>query len=245
MRRHVRPLCLLFCLGIATTAHAGWKDWLGDILGNDSTSEAASQLTAEQAASGVREALAEGTRVAVTTLGQADGFWGQQATRIPLPQGVQRLGDTLRKVGAGNLVDEFHLTLNRAAERAVPEAAQILSTAVRQMSVEDAIGIVRGPDDAATQYFRRTSADALFARLRPLVVEATDAVGVTQQYKRLTDKAGPLAAMAGRDVPNLDDYVTGQALDTLFAKVAEQEAAIRENPAARTTEILREVFGRS
>lgn len=241
----IRALCFILFLAVSATAHAGWKDWLGGLLGGDTADEQASGLTAEQAARGIRAALADGTRVAVNSLGQTNGFWGQQATRIPLPQELQRVGEMLRKVGGGQAVDEFHLTLNRAAERAVPEAADILSQAVNQMSVEDALGIVRGGDDAATQYFRRTSADTLYERLRPLVVEATDKVGVTEQYKRLTDRAGPLVAAAGRDVPNLDDYVTRQALDTLFLKVAEQEALIRANPAARTTEILREVFGQS
>ncbi|MEC9407368.1 MAG: DUF4197 domain-containing protein [Abyssibacter sp.] len=238
--------CLLLSL-VAGTAQAGWADWLNDLLGgtDPDAPSAAAPLTAETAAKGIREALAEGTRTAVNTLGQTNGFWANEQARIPLPRGVERLGETLTKLGAGDLVDEFHLTLNRAAEAAVPEAADLLADAVRQMSVADALEIVQGADDAATRYFRANAGDALYQKLHPLVVDATQRVGVTQDYKALVQKAGPLMAMAGQDVPDLDDYVTSQALDALFTEIAAEEKRIRDNPAQRTTDILREVFGSS
>lgn len=238
--------CLLISL-TATSAHAGWADWLNDLLGGSDPEapSAAAPLTAETAAKGIREALAEGTRTAVNTLGQTNGFWANEQARIPLPRGVERLGETLTKLGAGGLVDEFHLTLNRAAEAAVPEAADLLAGAVRQMSVADALEIVQGADDSATRYFRANAGDALYQKLHPLVVDATRKVGVTQDYKALVKQAGPLMAMAGQDVPDLDDYVTSQALDALFMEIAAEEKRIRENPAQRTTDILRQVFGSS
>ncbi len=243
----MRRLIFILALATATTANAGWADWLEGLLGGESEDapSAAAPLTADAAAKGIREALAEGTRTAVNTLGRTNGFWGNDQARIPLPRGVERLGETLTKLGAGDLVDEFHLTLNRAAEQAVPEAADLLADAVRQMSVADALEIVQGADDAATQYFRANAGDTLYQKLHPLVIDATQKVGVTQDYKALVKKAGPLMAMAGQDVPDLDDYITSQALDSLFKEVAAEEKRIRDNPAQRTTEILREVFGSS
>ena len=237
--------CLLLSL-VAGTAQAGWADWLNDLLGgtDPDAPSAAAPLTAETAAKGIREALAEGTRTAVNTLGQTNGFWANEQARIPLPRGVERLGETLTKLGAGDVVDQFHQTLNRAAEAAVPEAADVLANAVSQLTVADALDIVQGADDAATQYFRKTSSQTLFDRLRPLVVDATTQVGVTQQYKNLVSKAGPFMAMAGSAAPaDLDDYITEQALDALFGQIAAEEMLIRADPAQRTTEILREVFG--
>jgi len=243
MRKALFVIALIVCL----PAHAGWADWLNDLLGGGSEDapSAAAPLTAETAAKGIREALAEGTRTAVNTLGRANGFWENDQARIPLPRGIERLGETLTKLGAGDMVDEFHLTLNRAAEKAVPEAADLLANAVREMSVADALSIVQGADDAATEYFRANAGDALYQKLHPLVVDATGKVGVTQDYKALVKKAGPLMAMAGQDVPDLDDYITSQALNALFTEIAAEEKRIRENPAQRTTEILRQVFGSS
>ena len=228
----------LFC----APAHAGLGDFFKDLF----TQPAAQQALSESdAIAGIREALAKGTETAVNTLGRSDGFWGNAAARIPLPNSIERIGDGMRKIGMGATVDEFHLTLNRAAEQAVPEVASILGNAARQISVEDAVGIINGPDDAATRYFEQTAGEALFARIRPKVEEATAKVGVTQQYKSLVSQAGPFMALAGGQLPDdLDSYVTDKAMDALFVQIAEQEKLIRENPAARTSEILREVFGK-
>lgn len=226
----------------STAAHAGLGDFFKDIFKAPATQQA---LSESDAIAGIREALAKGTETAVNTLGRNDGFWGNAAARIPLPGSVQRVGDGMRKLGLGATVDEFHLTLNRAAEQAVPEVASILGNAARNISVEDAVGIINGPDDAATRYFESTAGEALFARIRPKVEEATAKVGVTQQYKSLVNQAGPFMALAGGELPSdLDSYVTEQAMDALFVQIAEQEKLIRDNPAARTSKILREVFGK-
>ena len=127
----------------------------------------------------------------------------------------------------------------------MPEVASILGNAARQISVEDAVSIINGPDDAATRYFEQTAGETLFARIRPKVEEATAKVGVTQQYKSLVGQAGPFMALAGGQLPDdLDSYVTDKAMDALFVQIAEQEKLIRENPAARTSDILRQVFGK-
>ena len=234
--------CAALAAFIAPSAHAGLGDFFKDIFKQPAAQQALSQ---SDAVAGIREALAKGTETAVHTLGRSDGFWGNAAARIPLPSSVARIGDGMRKIGMGATVDEFHLTLNRAAEQAVPEVASILGNAARQISVEDAVSIINGPDDAATRYFEQTAGETLFARIRPKVEEATAKVGVTQQYKSLVGQAGPFMALAGGQLPDdLDSYVTDKAMDALFVQIAEQEKLIRENPAARTSDILRQVFGK-
>lgn len=192
---------------------------------------------------GLREALAQGTTRAINELGRSDGFWKNAAVRIPLPAPIDGVEKTLRQFGQGARVDEFHLTLNRAAERAVPQVADIFGNAVRQMSVADARAILDGPQDAATRYFQRVATDSLRQKILPLVQTATTQVGVTQSYKQMIGQAGPLLAMAGRTPPDLDRYVTDRALDGLFTTIAAEEARIRRDPAARGTELLRRVFG--
>lgn len=241
-RRAARAALAVAIAVVCSSAHAG----IGDLFKGLFQKPATEQLLAEgDAVAGIREALAKGTETAVNTLGRTDGFWGNKAARIPLPSSVQRIGDGMRKIGLGATVDEFHLTLNRAAEQAVPEVASILGNAARQITVADAVGIINGPDDAATRYFEQTAGESLFARIRPKVEEATAKVGVTQQYKSLVNQAGPFMALAGGELPNdLDTYVTDKALDALFLQIAEQEKLIRDNPAARTSDILRQVFGK-
>ena len=168
---------------------------------------------------------------------------GNEAVRIPLPENLQTVGKMLNAVGQRRYADEFVRTMNRAAESAVPEASAILGDAIRQMSVEDARKILDGPDDAATQYFRRVGEERLTERLRPIVSDATSRTGVTASYKQLVDQAGSAAALVNTDSLDLDGYVTGEALDGLFLFIAAEEKRIRENPAARSTELLQKVFG--
>lgn len=194
-------------------------------------------------AAGLREALVQGVGTAVATLGRSNGYWSNAAVRIPLPEPVQKAENTLRRMGQGARVDEFHLTLNRAAERAVPEVADIVGDAVRSMSLADARSILDGGGDAATRYFQRAAGPALEARVRPIVAAATAQVGVTQQYKSLVSSYGPLLALAGVDNADLDAHVTRKAVDGLFFVIAAEEARIRRDPRARSTELLRRVFG--
>jgi ribosomal protein L22 len=147
----------------------------------------------------------------------------------------------MRMLGQGKAVDEFLETVNRAAEQAVPQAAPIVGDAIRGMSIADAQKILSGPDDAATRYFRDKTSASLGEAMLPIVRNATNNAGVTKAYKSMLDKAGPAASMAGN--VDVDQYVTGKALDGLFLKLAEQEKSIRSNPAARSTDLLKKVFG--
>lgn len=243
MNPFARLLCLPALLAVSGCA-ADWQGEAGRILQQVAQQPASSAaLDNSEIVAGLREALAQGTTRAVNQLGRSDGFWKDAAVRIPLPAPVGNLEKSLRQFGQGARVDEFHLALNRAAERAVPQVADIFGDAVRQMSVADAGAILRGEPDAATRYFQRTASDSLRQRIQPLVAQATAQTGLTQSYKRLMTQAGPLLQLAGRNTPDLDAYVTDKTLDGLFTTIAAEEARIRQNPAARGSEILQRVFG--
>jgi hypothetical protein len=192
---------------------------------------------------GLRDALAQGVATAVATLGRPNGFWGNAAVRIPLPSQLARAEPTLRRLGMGARVDEFQRALNQAAEEATPYAAEVFGHALRQMTLADAQSILRGSEDAATQYFRRSAGPALASQLRPYVVATTQRVGVTQRYKSLVGDHATLLQRAGMEPLDLDDYVTGRTLDGLFFMLAAEEARIRRDPRARGTELMRQVFG--
>lgn len=200
-------------------------------------------LTAGEMNGGLKEALANGIQKAIEQLGKEGGFLNNLDVKIPMPENLQKIEKTLRTVGQGSVADEFIATMNRAAEQAVPEAVQVFGDSIKAMTVQDATGILTGPPDAATQYFRKTSEEQLRQRFMPIVKQATEKTGVTVAYKNLTAKAGPAAAFLGKDAGDLDGYITQKTLDGLFKMIAAEEARIRENPAARTTDLLQKVFG--
>lgn len=203
-------------------------------------------LTQEQVAQGLKEALAKGVQQAVTSLSRPDGFLTNINVKIPMPASLRRAEKILRTLRQDKLADEFVTTMNRAAERAVPEAASVLGDSIKQMTIADAKTILTGTNNAATQYFRRTSETNLFARFRPIVEQATEQVGVTRAYKQMMSKVnfgGVGSALFSQETIDLDSYVTSKALDGLFFKIGEEEKLIRENPVARTTDLLKKVFG--
>jgi len=244
--RRLASLVLVAALLPLSVAASKWTDALGTVQ-QAATQQGAggtglSALSNTDIAAGLKAALAQGTRTAVANLGRSDGFWGNAAARIPLPKPIRKIESMVRGVGMGGQIDAFHLSLNRAAEQAVPVAADVFATAVQKLTLDDVRGILQGPNDAATQYFKRTTTETLTARFRPLVTKATANVGVAQQYKQLVAATGPFAASLGAS-SDLDGYVTQKALDSLFVQVAAEEARIRQNPAARGSEIMRRVFG--
>jgi len=211
----------------------------------------AAALSSEEISSGLKEALSRGVQHAVTNLGRADGFLSDAQVKIPLPENLRTIESAMRKLGQNQLADDFILTMNRAAEKAVPEAAAVLGDSVKQMTLADARSILTGTNTAATDYFRRTSRTNLHTRFLPIVQQATASTGATAAYKRFTGNLGGSSGLAslgssllGRPAAlDIDEYVTGKALDGLFLKIADQEKLIRENPAARSTELLQKVFG--
>lgn len=202
------------------------------------------QPTTKEISSGLKEALTKGVRFAVDTLGRENGFLDDVRVKIPLPKSLQRLEKALRIAGQGKAVDEFVASMNHAAEKAVPVAFDVFVDAVKQMTFDDARKILFGEQDAATQFFRRTSEEKLRLKFRPIVEDFTAEVGVTQKYKDMVGKGGPIAKMLiGKEATDLDGYVTQKALDGLFFMVAEEEKKIRKDPLGRTTSLLRKVFG--
>ena len=202
---------------------------------------AASVSTTDQVA-GLREALLRGTAAAVDSLGRTDGFLGNPRVRIPLPAALARAESTLRRFGLGAQADALVETMNRAAESAVVEAKPLFVSAVRKMTVADVQGIVTGPEDAATQYFRRTTGEALTARFLPIVQAATARTQVAQQYQKLAGRAVRFGLIDAREA-DLDRYVTERTLDGLFTLVADEERAIRRDPVATGSALLKKVFG--
>lgn len=202
------------------------------------------KLSTTDISSGLKEALFKGVKFAVDSLGREDGFLGNARVRIPLPGKIAKMEKTLRAFGQGKRVDEFVVSMNRAAEKAVPVAIDVFLDAIKQMTFDDARKILfSGQDDSATQFFRRTSENTLRDKFRPLVEEATTSVGVTQKYKEMIGRYGFIGKAIGEDASDLDGYVTQKALDGLFLLVADEEKKIRKDPIGRTTSLLRKVFG--
>jgi hypothetical protein len=232
---------------LVSPGQADWKDLLNQVMeGADSSTSAitAGVLSDSEIVAGLKEALGNGVEHSINTLGRQDGFLTNELVRIAMPDSLKSVEKLARQAGQGAVVDDFITTLNRAAEQAVPEAAEILGDAIRDMSMDDAKSILGGPDDAATQYFRRYSEARLTNKFLPIVKQATDQAGVTSAYKSLMNQAGGgfFGSMLGSQAMDLDSYVTDRAMDGLFKYIAIQEREIRENPAARTSDLLRRVF---
>lgn len=229
---------------LASTAQGDWKSLFDQFMQSD-TAETATEaaLSNSEIVAGLKEALANGVETSINTLGRTDGFLDDELVRIAMPESLKSVEGLARQAGQGQYVDEFVTTLNRAAEQAVPEAAEILGDAIRVMSVSDAKGILSGADNAATEYFRKTSEAKLAEKFLPIVQQATSKVGVTSAYKSMMGQAGGLlSGFMNTDAMDLDSYVTEKAMDGLFTYIAIQEQQIRENPTARTTELLERVF---
>lgn len=232
-------------LAVSTPVVADWSKYLDTVKGAAETagvSTSSVDLTNTEMVAGLKEALDKGTRFAVDTLGKPGGFLDNQKVRIPMPESLSWVESSLRTLRQDELADEFITTMNQAAEQAVPEATDIFGEAIQNMSVEDAQGILSGPDDAATEYFRSNTESTLTERMRPIVEAATARTGVTSAYKNMTAKAGGLTAMMPGSATDIDGYITTRTLDGLFLMIAEEERKIRENPVARSSELMKKVF---
>jgi len=236
-------LTLTFLLLMLSPCQARFFDDLSRIL--EPNIEQQVSLDESTIVKGLKEALATGTERAVAAIAKPDGYFGNQLIKILLPERVQKAADVLKKLGYHQQVDEVVLTMNRAAEKAAPKAAGFFGNAIRQMTVEDAKGILSGGDTAATEFFNKKTRSQLFDAFKPTVAKSMDQVGTARAYKEMIGKYNvtPLAALAGVPSIDFDAYVTNKALDGLFKMVAEEEKKIRTNPAARTTDLLRKVFG--
>ena len=194
-------------------------------------------------AAGIKEALAVATERAVTGLSRENGYFGNAAVKILMPSSIQKVADVAKMAGYQKQVDAFILSMNRAAEAAAPLASRYFGDAIRDMSLQDVRGILTGGDTAATEFFRGKTHDKLYSAFKPTVSQKVSEVGATRAYKNMMGRyeSVPLVSKQSLD---LDDYVTNKSLDGLFYMVGEEEKKIRTNPAARTTDLLRTVFGK-
>ena len=215
---------------------------LAFLLSANAAAAGLADLTNTDATNGLRQALSEGSIAAVSKLGVENGFFGNPQVKIPLPPSLKNVESGLRLIGMKKQADELVLTMNRAAEAAVPEAKQLLVDAVKKMSVQDAKGILTGGQTAATEYFKRTTQSDLGKRFLPIVKKATDRVGLAQQYNSLAGQGAALGLIK-EDQATIEAYVTQKTLDGLYHMIAEQEKAFRANPLGASSDIVKKVFG--
>ena len=199
-------------------------------------------ITNRDAVNGLKQALTNGAQAAVAKLGKQDGFMGDSRIRIPLPPSMKRAEAMMHSIGAGKQADDLVLRMNRAAEAATPQAKSLLVDAAKKMSVQDAKGILTGGPDRATQYFKRTTSDALAQKFKPIVKKAMAKVKLAQAYDEIA-ASGTKFGLVKEDDSNLEDYITRRTLDGLFVGIADEEKKIRENPKAAASSIVKKVFG--
>lgn len=210
---------------------------LGGVLGESQ------EVSTAEVAQGLKEALTVGISKGAQQAAQQNGYFGNPRLKIPFPQDVQRVEQRLRQLGLGSEVDKFVLSLNRGAEKAAAEAKPVFITAIKNMTIQDAWNILRGTDDAATQYLMRTTTDELRNRFQPIVAQSLSEVNATRYYTNLVTTYNRIPGVQKVN-PDLERYATDKAIEGLFLLVADEEKNIRENPVARTTDLLRRVFAK-
>lgn len=229
---------ILICCACST---AQINQTIGDV--NKTLGGGTSQpLTTSEVAEGLKEALIKGISTGSDLVSQVDGYFKNPEIKIPFPPEVKRVEDKLRQIGFGSEVDKFVMQLNRGAEDAAKEAKPIFISAIRSMTIQDAWAILRGEQDAATQYLKRTTSDQLKTKFKPVIQTSLNKVNATKYYGDIVNRYNQLP-LVQKVNPNLDEYATDKAIEGLFVMIAKEEKNIRENPIARTTELLKKVFG--
>ncbi len=201
-----------------------------------------SDLSNAEASNGLKEALIQGAGKAVGQLSKTDGFFGNNEVKIPLPDALKKTEKAMRMLGMGKQADELVLRMNRAAEAAVPEAKALLIDSAKKMTLTDAKAILTGPDDAATQYFKKTTSKQMAEKFLPIVKKATENVQLAQQYNKYAEM-GSQFGLVKKEQVNLEQYVTQKALDGVYLMMAKEEAAIRKDPIGQGSALLKKVFG--
>lgn len=209
-------------------------DTVGGVLEDD-------KLTTDQVASGLKEALIKGINTGATQASALDGYFKNPQIKLPFPPEVQKVEDKLRQIGLGSEVDKFVMTLNRGAEKAAKEAKPIFISAIRSMTVQDAWGILKGNDNAATNYLVKTTSSQLKAKFRPVMTKALNKTNATKYYGDIVNTYNKIPFVDDVN-PDLESYATDKAIEGLFLLIAKEEKKIREDPIARTTDLLKKVF---
>lgn len=199
-------------------------------------------LTTAEVAEGLKEALVKGISTGADLVSVTDGYFKNPQIKIPFPPDVQKVEDALRKIGLGGQVDKFVMTLNRGAEDAAKEAKPIFIAAIKSMTIQDAWAILRGEENAATEYLRRTTSAQLKEKFKPVIQNSLNKVNATKYYGEIVSRYNQIP-LVEKVNPNLDDYATDKAIEGLFVMIAKEEKNIRQDPVARTTELLKRVFG--
>ncbi len=249
--KHVilKLLSFIFYLLLSITpAWAGFWDEVGNVIGDVVTETTSgdnsidSLLSNEDIAAGLKEALTVGFEKAVHSAGATEGFWQNSQIRIPEPESLQKTTSLLSQVGLNKEVDEFRYTMNQAASQAAGEAMPVLLSSIKKMTFSDVKKLWKGNDHAVTNFFKDTTSDELSSRFKPVIQKNLNNVGATGLYQEIVSQ--PLVSMTlGQRLPELDQYVTDKALEGLFTLMADEEKKIRTDPAARTTDLLKQVFG--
>ncbi|MEQ9592032.1 MAG: DUF4197 domain-containing protein [Cyclobacteriaceae bacterium] len=229
-------IILLFVFGACTTAQINQAISVANQTLSDEV-----PLTSDDVAQGLKEALIKGISNGSDQASQVDGYFGNEAIKILFPPDVKKVEDRLRQIGAGDQVDKFIMTLNRGAEDAAKEAKPIFISAIKSMTIDDAWGILKGQPDAATQYLRRTTSPQLKEKFSPVIQASLDKVSATRYYGDLVNSYNKIPFVEKVN-PDLNEYATDKAIEGLFVMIAKEEKEIREDPVARTTELLKRVF---
>ncbi len=199
-------------------------------------------LTTAEVTNGLKEALVNGVSKGTDLISKIDGYYKNPEIKIPFPQDVKKVETKLRALGMGKEVDKFVVALNRGAEEAAKEAKPIFVAAIKQMTIDDAFAILKGQPDAATQYLKKTTTAQLKEKFKPIVQTSLDKVQATKYYGDLVNQYNRIPFITKVN-PNLNDYATDMAIQGLFTMIAKEEKSIRQDPAARTTDLLKKVFG--
>ncbi len=242
MKRFMVLVGIFWIALMASTAMA--QDIKGALTGALKSAAGGSLEGGGDVAAGLKEALATGTGNAVQSLSKADGYFGDAAVKILMPGKIQQAAELLKKAGYQKEVDDFTLSMNRAAEQAAPKAKPIFEDAIKSMNFQDAQKILNGGNTAATDYFKSKTSAQLTQAFKPVIADSMNQVGVTHSYKVLTDRYTSMIPFGKMDSLDLDAYVTQKSLDGLFLKVGQEETKIRTNPAAQTTDLLKKVFAK-
>ena len=252
--KHISASLFLIMALVSTSSNADWRSLLKEVTdagsellsgdSDNSSSDAVSALDSNTIVSALKEALSLGSERAVDAVSKHNGYLSNDLIKIAMPPQLQQAGDLMRKFGLSSYADTFEESMNHAAEKAAPEATALIIDAIKDMSIEDAKTILQGNDDAATQYFREKTTPQLTELFRPTIDDSLNQIGTTKYYNDLTDKVAAIPLVGENIDMDLTNYVTEQALNGLFTMIALEEKKIRDNPAARTTELLKQVFSK-
>ena len=235
----MKTLFFVLVIAVSTSSFAQFDKILNDAK---KALDPTKPLTSAEVSSGLKEALINGIAKGTDLTSKLDGYYKNPEIKIPFPPDVKKVEDKLRQLGMGKDVDNFVMTLNRGAEDAAKEAKPIFIAAIKQMNIDDAFGILKGQPDAATQFLKKTTTAQLKEKFKPIVQTSLDKVSATKYYGDLVGNYNRVPFVSKVN-PDLNEYATDMAIQGLFTMIAKEEKNIRQDPAARTTDLLKKVFG--